>query len=129
MNALSDGYRGYTATVELNAREGVLQGRINNIRDVISFQAGSVEELDAAFVEAVDDYLDFCASRGTEPDRPFSGRFLVRLDPEDHRAAAIAADRAGVSLNRWVEAAIRERLQRKDGYPGARHGRQVKEEW
>jgi predicted HicB family RNase H-like nuclease len=96
------------------------KGRINNIRDVISFQAGSVEELDAAFVEAVDDYLDFCATRGTEPDRPFSGRFLVRVDPEDHRAAALAADRAGVSLNRWVEAAIRETLQRKQEYPGVR---------
>lgn len=67
-------YKGYTAQVELDAEAGLLHGEVLDTRDVITFQGKSVDELQEAFRESIDDYLEFCAQRGEEPDRSFSGR-------------------------------------------------------
>jgi predicted HicB family RNase H-like nuclease len=95
-------YKGYTAKVEFDDEADLFHGQVLNIRDVITFQGRSVEELRKEFVNSVEDYLEFCAERGEEPEKPYSGRFLVRLKPELHREFAIAAARAGESLNAWV---------------------------
>jgi len=63
-------YKGYTATVEFDADEMVLHGRVDDIRDVVTFQASSADRVQPAFVEAVDDYLVLCDERGEEPDMP-----------------------------------------------------------
>jgi predicted HicB family RNase H-like nuclease len=55
-----------------------------------------------AFEDSVDDYLEFCASRGEEPEKPFSGKFLVRVPPEVHRQIMAEARRQGKSLNTYV---------------------------
>ena len=39
-------------------------------------------------------------------DRTYSGKFLVRIPPETHRALALAAAEEGVSLNRLVSARL-----------------------
>ena len=75
-------YKGYRARVELDEQAGVFHGEIINTRDVITFQGSSVDELTRAFEDSVDDYLEFCSSRGEEPEKPFSGKFLVRVPPE-----------------------------------------------
>lgn len=95
-------YKGYTAKVEFDDEAGLFHGHVLHTRDVITFQGKSVDELRLAFKDSVDDYLDFCASRGEQPEKPFSGRFLVRIDPELHRRIAIAASIGGDSLNTWV---------------------------
>lgn len=95
-------YKGYVGQVELDAEASLLHGEIVNIRDVVTFQGRSVEELQTAFRESVDDYLAFCAERGEEPDKPFSGKFLTRIDPVLHRQASAAAASAGKSLNAWL---------------------------
>jgi predicted HicB family RNase H-like nuclease len=64
-------HKGYTAHVELDAEAGILYGEVLGTRDVITFQGKSVDELQEAFRESVDDYLEFCAERGEEPDKPF----------------------------------------------------------
>jgi predicted HicB family RNase H-like nuclease len=74
-----------------------------NIRDVVTFQGSSVKELRNAFQDSVDDYLAFCSERGEEPDRPFSGQFVVRLSPTQHHQIVLAAQREGKSLNSWVK--------------------------
>ncbi|GAB5518460.1 MAG: hypothetical protein RhofKO_07110 [Rhodothermales bacterium] len=71
-------------------------------KDVITFQGRSVDEIETAFREAIEDYLEFCAERGEKPDRPFSGRLMVRLPKELHRAVHVEAKRAGMSLNQYV---------------------------
>ena len=73
-----------------------------NLRDVITFQGESVDELRRALRESVDDYLAFCAARGEEPEKPYSGTFTVRIPPELHRDIALRARMAGKSLNGWV---------------------------
>ena len=95
-------YRGYTARVEYDDVAEVFHGELLHIRDVVTFQATSVAALKREFKASVDDYLDLCASRGEPPEKPCSGKFLVRVSPELHRAAAVAAAEVGISLNQWV---------------------------
>jgi predicted HicB family RNase H-like nuclease len=50
--------------------------------------------------------LAVCAERGKDPDPPFSGRLLLRVDANLHRAIAAHAAARGVSINKWIEAAL-----------------------
>lgn len=95
-------YKGYIGHVEFDDEADILHGEVINTRDVITFQAKSVEELHQVFRESVDDYLEFCANRGESPDRPFSGKFSLRLDPELHRRLYLAAQTKKKSLNAWL---------------------------
>jgi predicted HicB family RNase H-like nuclease len=70
-------YKGYTATVDFDVDEMVLHGRVDNIRDVISFQAVSVNDLQSTFEEAIDDYLDLCSDRDEQPEIPCSGKRTI----------------------------------------------------
>lgn len=93
-------YKGYIGTVE--ADDGVFVGRVSGLRDVVTFEGRTFAEVKRAFRESVDDYLAFCAERREEPDRPYSGKVPLRLDPELHRKAAARAKAEGVSLNAWI---------------------------
>ena len=95
-------YKGYIGRVEFDEDADVFHGEVLNTRDVITFQGSSVKELRKAFRESIDDYVDFCKNRGEEPDKPYSGQFVARIDPKLHRAISLAAAAAGKSLNAWV---------------------------
>ena len=99
-------YKGYVGVARFDDEAGVLRGRVADTRDMITFQGRTVEEVRQAFRDSVDDYLEFCASRGEPPDKPSSGRFLVRTRPETHRSLAIEAQRLGVSPNTLVNRAL-----------------------
>jgi len=96
-------YKGYSARIEYDDEDSILIGQIAGIRDGVGFHAETVEELKAAFHEAVEDYIETCAQIGKEPQKPYSGRVMFRVDPEVHRKAALAAELAGKSLNQWAE--------------------------
>ncbi len=96
-------YKGYSARVEYDDEDGIFTGRIAGIRDGVGFHADSVAELREAFHEAVEDYIETCASIGKEPQKAFSGQMMFRVNPELHRRAAVAAELAGKSLNQWAE--------------------------
>lgn len=99
-------YKGYEATVEFDEDAEIFHGEVLNLRDVITFQASTARDLKQAFADSVEDYLDFCRSRGEEPEKPFSGQFVVRTEPVLHKAVSLAAKREGMSLNKWVTAAL-----------------------
>ena len=100
-------HRGYVGSAQFSEADGVFHGRVQGIRDVVSYEGTSVAALRADFEAAVDDYLAMCAERGEEPERPFPGKFLVRTSPDVHRAIATAVAREGKSLNAWVAEALR----------------------
>jgi predicted HicB family RNase H-like nuclease len=104
-------YKGYIGKVEIDDEAVILHGEVINIRDVITFEGKSVDEIQKAFRESVDDYLEFCAQRGESPEKPFSGKFIVRLPTELHRKAYIQAKLADKSLNGWVTEVLRTALQ------------------
>lgn len=95
-------YKGYTGYVEFDQQAGLLHGQVLDTRDVITFQGQSVDEVIRAFRESIDDYLEFCSERHEKPEKPFSGKFVVRLSPDLHHRAYIKAMEQGKSLNQWV---------------------------
>jgi predicted HicB family RNase H-like nuclease len=101
-------YKGYDAVVMFDDDAQIFHGEVVNTRDVITFQGTSVRELQKAFRESVEEYLRFCAERGESPDKPYSGRFVVRISPELHRDIAVKAGRAGLSINAFVQRVLNE---------------------
>jgi predicted HicB family RNase H-like nuclease len=104
-------YKGYVARIEFDDDAGVFHGEVLNLRDVITFQGKTVAELRKAFRESVDDYLDFCAQRKEPPEKPYSGRFLVRVEPSLHKAIATRAKLEDKSLNAWLEDVLRSAVK------------------
>lgn len=96
-------YKGYTANIEYDDDDGLFVGRIAGIRDGVGFHAEQVGALRAAFVEAVDDYLETCQTIGKEPARPGQPPVMLRVAPEVHRRAVQAAARAGKTPEQWAE--------------------------
>ena len=84
-------YKGYSARVEFDDEANIFHGEIINVRDVVTFEGETVDELRQAFKDSVDDYLEYCAQRGEDPEKPYSGRFVVRVEPELHKQIAIEA--------------------------------------
>ena len=104
-------YQGYTARVEYDAQDKLFVGHLAGIRDIIGFHGKTVAQLERAFREAVDDYLATCEKLDQKPDKPFSGRLLVRVAPELHARASSASHRKGVSLNQWVARALERAVE------------------
>lgn len=99
-------YKGYTAKIEYDEQAGHFHGHVANLRDVITFQGRSVDALREEFAASVEDYLDFCRERGEAPEKPYSGKFVLRIDPVLHRLITIAAGKADLSVNAWVAATL-----------------------
>lgn len=101
-------YKGYVGFVQFDPESEIFHGEVVDTRDVITFQGKTVKELKQAFKDSVDDYLEFCAERGEEPDKPFSGKFVLRLSPELHHRAYLRALESGKSLNAWVKEVLKK---------------------
>ena len=95
-------YKGYLAQVTFDEEAEIFHGDVLNTKDVITFQSAKANELKREFQKSVEAYLDFCEKLGQEPEKPFSGKFMVRLPPEIHRQIFIAAKAEGKSLNTWI---------------------------
>jgi len=100
MSAMS--YKGQTARIEFSEADNLFVGRLLGITDVVGFHADNVTELRVAFEEAVDDYLETCARIGKAPNVTANGKLMLRVAPDVHSAALIAAQASGVSLNQWA---------------------------
>lgn len=104
-------YKGYRATVTFDEDALLFHGEILGIRDVITFQARTAEDLPKAFHDSVDDYLKWAAEDGFEPEKPFSGSLSLRASPDLHRMMSDAAAQQAKSLNQWMVDALKSRAQ------------------
>ena len=95
-------YKGYTGHVEYDDEAQLFHGEILDTRDVITFQGRSVEEIEQSFRDSIDDYLDFCSVRNENPDKPYSGKLMLRMSPELHHRIDVKAAKSGKSLNKWI---------------------------
>ena len=100
-------YKGYSARPEYSAEDRIFYGKILGISDLVAFQSENAKDLEEEFHKAVDDYLEFCAEIGKQPQKEYSGLFNVRISPELHREVSVFAQAEGVTLNKAVEQAIR----------------------
>jgi len=104
-------YKGYLGQVEFDDEANIFHGEVIGLKDVITFQGTTAKEIQKAFRDSIDDYLEFCASRGEAPDKPFSGRFLLRVDPALHRRLVELSADEGESLNNWIASRLGELTQ------------------
>ena len=104
-------YKGYAGIAEIDTEEKMLYGKVIGLRNVIGFEGSNFEELEASFHRAVDGYLEVCEEEGKEPEKPYSGKILIRTDPELHREVVVAAAAAGMSMNQWLEKTLKERIR------------------
>jgi predicted HicB family RNase H-like nuclease len=101
-------YKGYAARIELGPDDRIFVGHVAGIRDTIGFHGSTVDELEKAFRESVDDYVQACNKLGQRPERPASGKLMLRVPPAVHASAVRAAELAGKSLNQWAAQVLRE---------------------
>jgi len=99
-------YKGYIGKVLYDEHEKMLHGSVVNTRDVITFMGSTAAETEQALRDSVEDYLAWCAELGVEPNKPYSGQFMVRLDPRVHAALVAAAANEDISLNDFVRARL-----------------------
>jgi len=95
-------YKGYGARIEYSDEDSCFVGHIAGIRDVIGFHGEAVSKLRTAFEEAVNDYLETCKKAGKQPQKPYSGKLMLRIPPKVHAAVAQAAEVSGKSINQWA---------------------------
>jgi len=101
-------YKGYIGRVTFDEEAKIFHGEVINTKDVITFQGESVQELEQAFHDSVDDYLDFCMERNEAPDKPFSGKFVVRVPAQLHRKLYLKAASRNMSLNKYIVKSLSE---------------------
>ncbi len=106
-------YRGYTARIDYDSTENLFAGEIVGLSEKLTFHGAGVDELRADFEFAVDHYLASCAAMGVVPEKQASGKLLIRIPPEIHAAATIAAAAQGQSLNQWIMDALASATQRQ----------------
>lgn len=96
-------YKDYTASMEFDADDKIIVGRVLGINDIITFHAESIAEFELAFQSSVNDYIEACNQLGQTAEKPVSGRLMLRIAPSIHAAAIKAAADSGQSMNKWVE--------------------------
>ena len=99
-------YKGYLGSVEFSEEDALFYGKVRGIRALISYEGSTARELLTDFHGAVDDYLELCAQQGKDPERAYKGSFNVRISPELHKQAVVAAMAHNMSLNSFVESSI-----------------------
>jgi predicted HicB family RNase H-like nuclease len=103
-------YKNYTGVVEYDDAGKIFIGEVIGLRDMVTFQGRSATELEKSFKLSIDLYLEMCKRDGLEPQKPFSGRFNLRLDPELHRQIAERAALEKTSLNEFVSHILEDAL-------------------
>jgi predicted HicB family RNase H-like nuclease len=106
-------YKGYQGTVTYDDEAKIFYGEVVGLKDVITFQGTTVDELDQAFKDSIDDYLEFCKKKGRDPEKPFSGNLMLRLPPKIHEEATIEAKYRGISLNSFLTEIISKEVHQK----------------
>ena len=96
-------YRGYIAKTDFDEHANVFSGVVINSRSLISFEGGDTESVKQSFHDVVDSHLQACKKRGISPEKPYSGKFNVRISPLLHEKLAIKAAEENLSQNKYIE--------------------------
>ena len=100
-------YKGYTGNIDYDEKDNYFFGHVLGLRrDGILYEGDSADSLKKDFEEAIDDYLENCRANGVEPEKPYSGRTVVRMSSQLHQEAAAKARSIGISLNEFITRAI-----------------------
>jgi predicted HicB family RNase H-like nuclease len=103
-------YKGFIGSIQFSAKDRTFFGKIEGINDLVTFEGKTVDKLINSFYEAVDDYLALCELKKKEPLKSFKGSFNIRVNPEIHAKAYLAAKSMKMSLNQFVAKSIKKSL-------------------
>jgi predicted HicB family RNase H-like nuclease len=95
-------YKDYIAKISFDEDENIFHGEIINLRDVITFQGSSVDELKKEFIDSVDDYLEFCKTRNEKPDTPLNGYISLQIPLDTQKKLYNAAKLSGKEFDEWA---------------------------
>ena len=101
-------YKGYIGQVEYDAEAKLFHGEVIGLKDTITFQGTNVAELEREFKKSIDVYLEWCKELNEKPEKTFSGKLHVRMNPDLHAHLTLEAARRGISLNDLIN----EKLQK-----------------
>lgn len=101
-------YKGYIGSIEFSEEDTLFFGKVMGIRSLISYEGKNANELISDFHSAVDDYLAVCEAEGREPEKAYKGSFNIRISPELHKQLVVCATSRQMSLNSFVENALRK---------------------
>ena len=107
-------YKGYKLEIRANLNNNVLSGRLLRVRSSPTFEGADLQEIKERFYDVVDMYLRRCEVEGKKPEKPFSGKFLLRTDPDTHRRIFFAAAQNNQSINSWLETLVKENVEKND---------------
>ena len=101
-------YKGYIARIEYDEEDSIFVGHLAGIKDIVGFHGITVNELEGAFHESVDNYIAISEETGRPVQKPYSGKLMLRVSPDVHAAVATAAEVHGKSINQWVSDVLDE---------------------
>lgn len=99
-------YKGYVARIEYDDKDRIFVGHLAGIKDIVGFHGDTVDGLERAFHESVDNYVALSKETGRPAQKPYSGNLMLRIDPDIHVAIATASRLCGKSINRWAAEAL-----------------------
>jgi len=103
-------YKNYEAVIKYSDEDETFIGEVINTTDILVFDGATVDEVRASFYAVVDEYIDDCEKEGKKPQKPFSGKFMTRIKPALHQHVFIQAKKTGISLNKFVEEALEDKI-------------------
>lgn len=95
-------YKGYTGYVVYDEEAHIFHGEVAALRAVITFQGTTVNEIEQAFKDSIDDYIEWCRKRGKQPEQTCSGKFNLRMPPEVYAKVVAHAAQEGLSINSYI---------------------------
>jgi len=104
-------YKGFVGSFKVSIEDNVLHGKIECINDLVTYEAATPAELENAFHESVDDYLETCEMLGKTPDKTMSGSFNIRVGTELHKQLYIKSKEKDISLNDFIKSLLTKGIE------------------
>ncbi len=95
-------YKGYVAHIEYDEEDRIFVGHLAGITDIVGFHGTTVNELEEAFHESVDNYIAISEETGRPAQKPYPGKLILEISPDIHAAVAAVAQNHGKSINQWA---------------------------
>jgi len=107
-------YKGFIGSVHFAAEDRVFYGKVEGVSDLITFEGSTVDELEKGFKYMVDEHIKDCEINNTPLEKSYKGNLNIRLSPELHKKAAYNASIRGISLNQYINNAIKKAIASSD---------------
>ena len=99
---------GVKAVITYDSDIDMFRGEFLGLNGGADFYAQDAEGLRREGAISLRVFLDACKEDNVDPFKSYSGKFLLRVPPEDHAAISLAASASGKSLNQWAVEVLKQ---------------------